>query len=218
MSTLAGVLCDPVTVETVTWTGTTPAYGYATPVNARIEPAVKTVQSPTGDSIVCTRIAYLPGDTAVTTADRITLPDGTQPLIAQIDTQPDSAGNAHHLVLHLAPAGTDTVTISRAGSAGDWDPATGLVNQTPAAVIWSGTATVSVAAPAASRDAADQNVFIQAITVSVPLHTPAVAIGDIVSVTGSDPYLNGADLRVTDISHGAGQFMRRLTCAHDLSD
>ena len=216
---LAGLLRQDLIVELVSWVGTSSSIGSATTLPARIEEAQASTTSATGATVEVTHLAYVSGDAIISRAHRITLPDGTQPLVARVETMVGGDGKSHHKVVHLAPAGTDTVTITRSAAAGTWDPATGLVSQSPADLVWQGTATITPSRAFGDKDAAGQNIFTQGTDVLVTLHTPALHVGDVVTVTTSDdPALANTVMRVLDVAYGADQFYRRLACTRDLSN
>lgn len=216
---LPGLLRQPITLEQVTWTGTHADYGTATPLTARIEETSTVVSSTSGDQAIATRIAYLPPDIGAERTSRITLANGEQPAILRLEHVYGGDGREHHTVAHLAPIGLDYVTIARPSlTVGAWDPATGLVDQGPATIIYSGPASVLPSTAPTSRAAADQDIYTQHLEVLLPLHTAPVTGRDIVTVTtADDPDLVGATLTVDDISHGADQFYRRLICTLDIS-
>jgi len=69
-------------------------YAYSEPVEyrARIQQKVKMVRNNQGQEVVSNAQIYLEGKVSITVKDRITLPDGVQPLIQSISNTPDKYG------------------------------------------------------------------------------------------------------------------------------
>ena len=69
-------------------------YTYSEPVEyrARIQQKVKMVRNTQGQEVVSNAQIYLEGKVPITVKDRITLPDGMQPLIQSISNTPDKYG------------------------------------------------------------------------------------------------------------------------------
>lgn len=213
---LAGLLRQTVTITPVTWTGTTATNGTAVDYPARVERNHHTTESDLGDRIYSDWVAYLPGDATITDADTITY-DGTDYRPARITAQTGGDGTTHHLVVDLASLGPDTITITRPATAGDWDPSTGIVNQSPPEVIWSGPATINPSSSPSRSDAAGQDVHTVKVEVSIRHHTPELAVGDIIEVTSTtDPNLT--TLRIDSISSGSSQYGQHLICLDDRSN
>lgn len=212
---LAGLLRQTVTITPVTWTGTTATSGTAVTYPARVERNQHTTESDLGDRIYSDYIAYLPADTTVSAADTITY-DGTDYRPARITPQTGGDGRTHHLVIDLATLGADTVTISRPAAAGDWDPTTGIVNQTPPALVWEGPATINPSSGSTGGDAAGQDIHGTKLDVTIRHHTPDIHVGDVVTVTSSDdPHLVDVTLRIDSISSGSSQYGQHLLCIDD---
>ncbi len=81
------------------------AYGepqYGTPVQcpAFVQRKIKLVRDRTGREVVSTAQVYLDGSVNVGVQDRITLPDGNQPVILSVEALPDETGGTHHLVVN----------------------------------------------------------------------------------------------------------------------
>ena len=213
--TLAGLLRQTVTITPVTWTGTTAVDGTTRTTAARVDHNHHTTESDLGDRIYSTRIAYLLPDPLLSEGDTITH-DGIDYRAARITPSIDGAGQTHHLVVDLAPLGADTVTITRPATPGAWDPSTGIVNQSPATVIWTGPATINPSANPSGGDAVGQDIHTTRLDVAISHHTPDIEIGDIVTATVStDPHLLGVPLRVDSISSGSGQYGQYLRCIDD---
>lgn len=77
-----------------------PTYGTAVSNNARIVQKTKMVRDAGGKEVVSTTQIYVNGSATVATTSRITLPDGTKPLILAIDITPDARGNAYLKVIY----------------------------------------------------------------------------------------------------------------------
>ncbi len=212
---LAGLLRQTVTITPVTWTGTTATEGTAVTYPARVEQNHHTTESDLGDRIYSGYVAYLPSDTVLTATDTITY-DGTDYRPARIVPQTGGDGQTHHLVVDLATLGADTITITRPANAGDWDPATGLVNQQPPTPIWEGPATINPSSGSSEGDAAGQNIHATKLDVTIRHHTATINVGDVVTVTSSDdPHLVDVALRIDSISSGSGQYGQHLLCIDD---
>lgn len=220
--TLAGLLRQTLTVESVSWSGITPTYFAAATVSARVEEQSSQVSTPTGDSINITAVAYLPPSTVITRNSRVTLADGRQPIVARIQNETGGDGKTHHIVVSLATAGSDTITISRQSFTegvvdGGWDATTGVVTEAVATAIWTGTGMVRLSDNRQDVDVAGQSTVVESDTVLIPVHTPAIKVGDIVTVTATDdPMLIGLTLRVLAVSHGSDQLLRRIKCVRTL--
>jgi len=77
-----------------------PQYGTAVQCSAFIEYKTKLVRDATGQEVVSTVQIYLDGSIDVNIQDRITLPDGSQPVILSIEALPDETGSIHHKVVN----------------------------------------------------------------------------------------------------------------------
>jgi hypothetical protein len=75
-------------------------YGTGVVVKAIVFHKQRLVIGPQGDSVVSTAQVYVDGPTAVTTSSKITLPDGTTPLILAVSTYPDQNGDTDHKVIY----------------------------------------------------------------------------------------------------------------------
>lgn len=74
-------------------------YGTGVSVHARVEGKNRMVMNAQGNNVVSGTSIYIDGTTVVTTSSRITLPDGTKPLILSIESMPDIDGTPHHKVI-----------------------------------------------------------------------------------------------------------------------
>ena len=75
------------------------SYGTGVSVPARVEGRNRVVVDAQGNNAVSSTTIYVDGPTVVTTSSRITLPDGTTPLILSIESMPDIDGTPHHKVI-----------------------------------------------------------------------------------------------------------------------
>ena len=75
-------------------------YGTSANVKCIIFQKQQLVVNAQGDSVVSTSQIFVDGDTAVTTSSKITLPDGSSPLILAVSTFPDEFGKADHKVIY----------------------------------------------------------------------------------------------------------------------
>lgn len=75
-------------------------YGTGVSVKARVEGRNRVVVDAQGNNAVSSTTIYVDGPTVVTTSSRITLPDGTTPLILAIASMPDIDGTPHHKVIY----------------------------------------------------------------------------------------------------------------------
>lgn len=220
--TLAGLLRQTLMVESVSWSGITPTYAMAVAVPSRVEEQTSTVTTPTGDSINITAVAYLPPGTIISRDSRVTLADGSQPIVARIQNEIGGDGKTHHIVVSLATAGSDTLAISRqvfneGVVDGAWDATTGVVTEAVATAIWTGTGMVRLSDNRQDVDVAGANTVIETDAVLIPVHTPAILVGDMVTVTATDdPMLIGLTLRVLAVSHGSDQLLRKIKCVRTL--
>ena len=90
---------------TVTWAPLSTVSSYASPVYstetrnwpAHVEPGQRIVVGPEGKEEVAQAVVFvLSSSAAIETADRLTLPDGTQPRLLRVDVLNDEEGQ-HHL-------------------------------------------------------------------------------------------------------------------------
>lgn len=65
---------------------------------ARVVGKTKMVRTAEGKEVVSTSQAYIYGSPGITPKDRITLPDGTQPVILHVASYPDENGDHHQVV------------------------------------------------------------------------------------------------------------------------
>ncbi len=77
-----------------------PVYGAPVSYSARVQEKVKMIRDTQGQQVVSTSQVYFDGSVTVTVKDRITLPDGTQPLILSIGGSPDETGVIDHRVVY----------------------------------------------------------------------------------------------------------------------
>lgn len=111
----------------------------------------------------------------------------------------------------------DTCTITRAGSVGSFDPATGLTTPAVGSQVYTGPCLVMARDVAGSEpDAGGQPVSLRAYVVSLPVTATAVEPGDQVHVDASaDPGAAARTLTVETIDAVTVATMRRLFCTHD---
>jgi len=76
------------------------SYGTGVSVHARVEGRNRVVVDAQGNNAVSSTTIYVDGLTVVSTASRITLPNGTTPLILAIAEMPDIDGTPHHKVIY----------------------------------------------------------------------------------------------------------------------
>jgi hypothetical protein len=113
---------------------------------------------------------------------------------------------------------TAEVRILRHSSAGAvFDPDTGQTAYPAPAAVWQGWARLQrMAQQEVTRSVGDRQVVIRGVTVSIPVDTPQVQVGDEVRVlayrdTGSgDPWLAGRPLWVHDVRPGSLLWQRDL--------
>lgn len=72
--------------------------GTGTSYRCRIQAVNQLTRDPDGREVTVTGIAYLYGSPDLTTDHKIVLPDGTTPVIYQVNSNRDEAG-AHHTVV-----------------------------------------------------------------------------------------------------------------------
>jgi len=77
-----------------------PQYGAAVQYSAFVQRKTKLVRDRMGQEVVSTAQVYLDGSVDVGIQDRITLPDGSQPVILSIEALSDETGNTHHKVVN----------------------------------------------------------------------------------------------------------------------
>jgi hypothetical protein len=208
--TLTGVLRQDVVLRPVAWTGTEPDYGMATEQPARVESSYSVITDVSGSVVPITALAYLDGAARVEVGDLVTV-DTDSYYAVRVDTQRAGAG-AHHLVVSLTPEPTSIATITRDADPGDWDPATGVVNQPPPTLVWSGPANVLASSGSTDRPSADQVVHATSMVIQIPVQTPSVEVGDRVTVETDDPLLSDTLLAVVGVGVG-DVFWRRLSVA-----
>lgn len=71
-------------------------FGAAICYSARIEPSQELARSDTTEQANVTADVLINGDVPVTVHHKITLPDGTSPVITAVHKMPDSTGEIHH--------------------------------------------------------------------------------------------------------------------------
>jgi hypothetical protein len=77
-------------------------YGTAVSYKARVSYTNKRVRSRvTGDDVISTAQAWINGNPTLNVDDRITLPDGSQPIIVSWDQPFDETGSAHHVKIYF---------------------------------------------------------------------------------------------------------------------
>jgi len=91
-----------ITLEPFTGVNTygEPQYGTAVQYSAFVQRKTKLVRDRIGQEAVSTSQVYLNGTVNVDIQDRITLPDGSRPVILSIEALPDETGNIHHKVVN----------------------------------------------------------------------------------------------------------------------
>jgi hypothetical protein len=112
---------------------------------------------------------------------------------------------------------TAEVRILRHSSAGTFDPDAGQTTYPAPATVWQGWARVQrMTQQQVTRSVGDRQVMIRGVTVSIPVDTPPVQIGDEVRVLGyrdqhsGDPWLVGRPLWVHDVRPGSLLWQRDL--------
>ncbi|MBC7340893.1 MAG: hypothetical protein H5U02_00305 [Clostridia bacterium] len=92
-----------VTVEPFSGTNaySEPVYGAPVTYSAFVQRKTKLVRDRTGREVVSTAQVYLDGSVNVGVQDRITLPDGSQPVVLSVEVLPDETGSAHHKVVNM---------------------------------------------------------------------------------------------------------------------
>jgi len=91
-----------VTIEPFTGVNTygEPQYGDSVQYSAFVQRKTKLVRDRMGQEVVSSAQVYLDGSVDVSIQDRITLPDGSQPVILSIEALPDETGSIHHKVVN----------------------------------------------------------------------------------------------------------------------
>ena len=74
--------------------------GTPTTTRGRTSNKQELLRDAAGREIVTTGRFYCYGNPTVSIGDRLTLPDGSTPIILSIDTNVDETGASHHTVLH----------------------------------------------------------------------------------------------------------------------
>jgi hypothetical protein len=92
--------------QVVTWEPRTgldeysrPTYGAATAVRCRVVGRTKLVLDTNGQEVVSTTVVYCDGNPGISPEDRVTLPDGSQPVILRVESYPDETGQVYQQVL-----------------------------------------------------------------------------------------------------------------------
>jgi hypothetical protein len=100
-SDLLELLTQTMTVEHVTGRDGygKPSYGTPATYRARVVGKVKMVRTADGSERVSNATVYVAA-TDVLATDRVTLPDGSRPLILSVGSFPDERG-AHHQVIYV---------------------------------------------------------------------------------------------------------------------
>lgn len=80
--------------------GGEPTYGASTTASCRIVQYEQKTIEVGGTPIVSSTQIYLPGDTTITKRDRITLPDGTKPVILKVESIPGASGTTYLKVIY----------------------------------------------------------------------------------------------------------------------
>jgi hypothetical protein len=75
-------------------------YGTPVPIPALIFEHQKLVSGPQATTVVSTTQVYVNGPTDVTTSSKITLPNGTSPLILAVSAFPDEHGNIDYKIVY----------------------------------------------------------------------------------------------------------------------
>ena len=76
------------------------SYGTGVSVKARVEGKNRMVMDAQGNNVVSGTTIYVDGITVVATSSRITLPNGTKPLVLAIAEMPDINGTCHHKIIY----------------------------------------------------------------------------------------------------------------------
>jgi hypothetical protein len=79
-------------------------YGADVSYEARVVVQNKMVRTQQGDEVVSRSHAYIFGAPGITVDDRVTLADGSQPVLLSVEQFPDENG-AHHEVLYFGGSG-----------------------------------------------------------------------------------------------------------------
>lgn len=97
---LVEMLAQEVTVESFVSNNeySTPTYGPANTLSARVQSRSKKVIMADGRELVSSAMVYLAGGSGVLVNDRITLPDGNSPVILSIERLPDEFGLFYEVV------------------------------------------------------------------------------------------------------------------------
>lgn len=77
-----------------------PQYGVPVQYSAFVQRKTKLVRDRTGREVVSTAQVYLDGTVNIGVQDRITLPDGSQPIVLSVEVLPDETGAIHHRVVN----------------------------------------------------------------------------------------------------------------------
>lgn len=111
---------------------------------------------------------------------------------------------------------TATVAIRRHSNATGFDPDTGQSTFAAPVQVWTGAARVQRTGTQSDETVGDRQVVTRNATVSIPVDTPEVHIGDEVQITSyrdldsGDPHLTNVPLWIRDIRPGSLLFQRDL--------
>jgi len=76
-----------------------PTYGAATAVRCRVVGRPRMTRDVDGQEVVSTTTIYCDGNPGISPVDRVTLPDGSQPVILRVESYPDENGQVYQQVL-----------------------------------------------------------------------------------------------------------------------
>jgi hypothetical protein len=97
-SALVALLNQSVTIATATMTNVygEETFGAAATVAARVEPRIENVTTQDGEVEPSRAFVYMNGNVNVTTTSKVTLPDGSTPIILAVEKHTDEAGTVDH--------------------------------------------------------------------------------------------------------------------------
>lgn len=95
---LASLLTQSVTIEPYSSPGSHlggETYGTGVDYKARFVQKHRLVRTVDGEELAARGVLYVDASSGITTKDRVTLPDSTQPPILAVESYPDELGNTH---------------------------------------------------------------------------------------------------------------------------
>lgn len=94
----ASMMTQTVTIEPYSSPGShigKETYGTGVEYRARFVEKTRLVRSASGEELAARGVVWINASSGISTKDRITLPDDTQPPILAVESYPDEMGNTH---------------------------------------------------------------------------------------------------------------------------